>query len=65
MGCTVDTLTLSVQQKNLAEKRIAAEGLADKVHVHLLDYRHLPADFEGRFDAFICVEMVEVCPTSR
>ena len=56
----MDTLTLSVQQKNLAEKRIAALGLSDKIRVHLMDYRQLPADFEGQFDAFVSVEMVEV-----
>lgn len=60
MGCTVDTLTLSIQQKILAEERIAEEGLQDKIRVHLLDYRNLPEDFEHQFDAFICVEMVEV-----
>ena len=60
MGCTVDTLTLSIQQKILAEERIAEEGLQDKIRVHLLDYRNLPEDFENQFDASICVEMVEV-----
>jgi cyclopropane-fatty-acyl-phospholipid synthase len=60
MGCTVDTLTLSIQQKILAEERIAEEGLQDKIRVHLMDYRNLPADFEHQFDAFICVEMIEV-----
>ena len=60
MGCRVDTLTLSVEQKALAEERIAAAGLEDMVRVHLLDYRQLPAEFEGQFDAFICIEMVEV-----
>ena len=25
-----------------------------------MDYRQLPADFEGQFDAFVSVEMVEV-----
>lgn len=60
MGCTVDTLTLSVQQKNLAEERVAAEGLTDRVRVHLMDYRNLPPEFEKAFDAFVSVEMVEV-----
>ena len=61
MGCYVDTLTLSVEQKALAEERIAAEGLADKIRVHLLDYRNLPQEFKHQFDAFVCIEMVEVC----
>lgn len=60
MGCTVDTLTLSIEQKALAEERIAAEGFKDKVRVHLLDYRKLPVEFEHQFDAFVCIEMVEV-----
>ena len=55
----MDTLTLSLQQKNLAEKRIAALGFEDKIRVHLMDYRQLPSDFEGQFDAFVSVEMVE------
>ncbi|KAH7883384.1 CFS1-like protein [Phlebopus sp. FC_14] len=59
MGCTVDTLTLSIQQKILAEQRIADEGLQDKIRVHLLDYRNLPQNFQHQFDAFICVEMIE------
>lgn len=38
-GCTVDTLTLSSQQKVLAEERIKAAGLAGRIRVWLLDYR--------------------------
>ncbi|KIP03918.1 hypothetical protein PHLGIDRAFT_94222 [Phlebiopsis gigantea 11061_1 CR5-6] len=59
MGCYVDTLTLSVEQKALAEERIATEGLTDRIRVHLLDYRNLPQEFEHQFDAFVCIEMVE------
>ncbi|TBU43561.1 CFS1-like protein [Dichomitus squalens] len=59
LGCTVDTITLSTQQKVLAEKRIAEQGLEKKVRVHLVDYRHLPPEFEHAFDGFISVEMVE------
>jgi cyclopropane-fatty-acyl-phospholipid synthase len=60
MGCTVDTLTLSVEQKVWAEGRIRTAGLQDKISVHLLDYRKLPTEFEHKFDAFISIEMVEV-----
>ena len=60
MGCTVDTITLSIQQKMGAEKRIEAAGLKDKITVHLVDYRNLPPEFEHAFDAFVSVEMVEV-----
>ncbi|KAK0490385.1 CFS1-like protein [Armillaria novae-zelandiae] len=59
MGCEVDTLTLSVNQKAVAEQRVAAVSLQDRVRVHLLDYRNMPDDFEHAFDAFISVEMVE------
>ncbi|TFY65970.1 hypothetical protein EVG20_g5119 [Dentipellis fragilis] len=58
-GCQVDTLTLSVEQKKLAEERITAAGLQDHIRVHLMDYRELPADFEKAFDAFISIEMLE------
>ncbi|KIY45166.1 putative cyclopropane fatty acid synthase [Fistulina hepatica ATCC 64428] len=58
-GCEVDTLTLSVEQKTLAEERIRAAGLSDRVRVHLLDYREVPASFEHAFDAFVSIEMLE------
>lgn len=63
MGCEVDTLTLSVNQKAVAEERIAALSLQDRVRVHLLDYRNMPDNFQHAFDAFISVEMVEVSST--
>ncbi|KAK7061256.1 cyclopropane-fatty-acyl-phospholipid synthase [Favolaschia claudopus] len=58
-GCEVDTLTLSVEQKKLAEERISEAGLEGRIRVHLLDYREIPAEFEKAFDAFISVEMLE------
>jgi cyclopropane-fatty-acyl-phospholipid synthase len=60
-GCEVDTLTLSVAQKELAEQRIKAAGpeFECKIRVHLMDYRNMPADWEGTFDRFISVEMIE------
>lgn len=47
----------------MAEARIAALGLSDKITVHLLDYRKVveKKEWEGAFDAFVCIEMVEVC----
>jgi len=59
-GCEVDTLTLSVEQKRLAEERIKEAGLESRVRVHLLDYRNIPVEFEKAFDAFVSVEMLEV-----
>ncbi|KAI0318099.1 cyclopropane fatty acid synthase [Amylostereum chailletii] len=58
-GCDVDTLTLSVEQKKLAEERVREAGLEGQVRVHLMDYRELPLEFEKAFDAFVSVEMIE------
>ena len=54
-GAEVVGLTLSSEQKAWAEKRIAAEGLTDRVDIRLQDYR----DTGERFDAIASVEMVE------
>ncbi len=54
-GARVVTLTLSEEQKALAEKRIAAAGCADRVQVVLQDYR----EATGQYDAVISVEMIE------
>ena len=56
----MDTLTLSIEQKTLAEERIKKAGLEDRIRVHLLDYREIPAEFEKAFDAFVSIEMIEV-----
>ncbi|KAI9448522.1 cyclopropane-fatty-acyl-phospholipid synthase [Lactarius indigo] len=61
--CEVDTLTLSIEQKALAEERIREAGLQDLVRVHLMDYREIPPSFEKKFDAFISVEMLEYYAT--
>ena len=53
-------MTLSIEQKKLAEERIKAAGLENQIRVHLLDYREIPAEFEKAFDAFVSVEMLEV-----
>ncbi|KAJ7630339.1 cyclopropane-fatty-acyl-phospholipid synthase [Roridomyces roridus] len=58
-GCTIDTLTLSAEQKKLGEARIKAAGLGNSITVHLLDYRCLPPSFEKAFDAFVSIEMIE------
>lgn len=54
-GATVRSVTLSTEQQDLACKRIAEAGYADRVQVDLLDYRRV----EGRYDAVVSVEMVE------
>jgi cyclopropane-fatty-acyl-phospholipid synthase len=57
-GATVRTVTLSTEQKALAEERIAAAGMAARVTVELCDYRALHPD-TGRYDAILSVEMIE------
>ncbi|QQQ73483.1 class I SAM-dependent methyltransferase [Saccharothrix sp. 6-C] len=54
-GARVTTLTLSAEQKHLAEQRIARAGVADRVQVLLRDYR----EAHGSYDAVVSVEMVE------
>ena len=57
-GARVHTITLSVEQLELAEDRIAAAGFADRVHVELMDYRALAAT-GATYDAVLSVEMIE------
>src|SRR4051794_36062959 len=56
-GATVRTITLSSEQQELAQARIAAAGMADRVTVQLLDYRALPRD--TTYDVVLSVEMIE------
>jgi cyclopropane-fatty-acyl-phospholipid synthase len=57
-GATVHTITLSVEQLELAEDRVGAAGLADLIDIELMDYRALAST--GRtYDAVLSVEMVE------
>ncbi|KAG5221475.1 Vacuolar fusion protein [Salix suchowensis] len=56
---TVDTITLSIQQQELATQRIKEAGLEDRIRVHLMDYRNMPAEWEGAFDRVISIEMIE------
>jgi len=54
-GCQVTTTTISPAQHELASRRIAEAGLADRVTVLLEDYR----DLRGSFDRLVSVEMIE------
>jgi cyclopropane-fatty-acyl-phospholipid synthase len=54
-GAQVTGLTLSEEQKDYAEARLARAGLGDRVSIRLEDYR----DARGCFDAVASVEMVE------
>ncbi|WP_426142497.1 C17 cyclopropane fatty acid synthase CfaB [Pseudomonas sp. DWP3-1-2] len=56
-GVKVFGITLSREQLALANERVKAEGLQDKVDLHWLDYRDLPQD--GRFDKVVSVGMFE------
>ena len=49
------TVTLSVEQAALAQQRVDAAGVADRVEVAVRDYR----DQDGEFDAVVSVEMIE------
>jgi cyclopropane-fatty-acyl-phospholipid synthase len=55
----IDSLTLSVAQRDLAMQRIRKEGLQDRIRIHLLDYRDMPAEWKGAFDRFVSIEMLE------
>ncbi|HWU92736.1 MAG TPA: cyclopropane-fatty-acyl-phospholipid synthase family protein, partial [Sphingomicrobium sp.] len=54
-GAQVVGLTLSTEQKAWAERKIAEQGLSDRIEIRLQDYR----ETAGTFDAIASVEMVE------
>ncbi|WNV84314.1 cyclopropane-fatty-acyl-phospholipid synthase family protein [Umezawaea sp. Da 62-37] len=54
-GATVTSLTISAEQRKLAQERVAAAGLSDRVDIHLRDYR----EEHGEYDAVVSVEMIE------
>ena len=54
-GAQVTTVTISKEQADLAQERVDAAGVSDKVEIALRDYR----DQTGEFDAIVSVEMVE------
>ncbi|MDN5791082.1 MAG: cyclopropane-fatty-acyl-phospholipid synthase family protein, partial [Micrococcales bacterium] len=54
-GAAVTTVTLSVEQADLARERIAAAGLTGQVAVVVQDYR----DITGGYDAVVSIEMIE------
>ena len=60
-GCRVTSLTLSVEQKALAEQRIRDVGLQDEIKVLLCDYRTMkvPRGEEEKFDKVVSIEMLE------
>lgn len=54
-GCRVTGVTLSPAQLEIAQQRVAAAGLQDRVTLQLMDYR----DLTGQFDKLVSVEMIE------
>ncbi len=54
-GCRVTTTTISRAQHDYATKKIAEQGLADRVTVLFKDYR----DLSGQFDKAVSIEMIE------
>ena len=54
-GCRVTTTTVSPSQFALANERVRAAGLADRVTVLLQDYR----DLQGTYDKLVSIEMIE------
>lgn len=56
-GVHVHGITLSKQQLKLASERVAAQGLGDRVHLELRDYRDLAG--KENYDKIISVGMFE------
>lgn len=54
-GCRVTTTTISRAQFELAQERVRAAGLADRIELLLCDYR----DLSGQYDKLVSIEMVE------
>jgi cyclopropane-fatty-acyl-phospholipid synthase len=54
-GCRVTAITISREQHELASRRVADAGLADRVTVQYRDYREL----DGTFDKIVSIEMLE------
>ena len=54
-GCKVTTTTISRQQFEVAQQRVIAAGLEDKVTLLMEDYR----DLQGSYDKLVSIEMIE------
>lgn len=58
LGCRVTAVTVSREQLDRVEKRIADRGLGHRVEARLQDFR----DVDGRFDRTVSIEMIESIP---
>ena len=54
-GAQVTTVTISIEQAELARQRAQEAGVADRIDIKLQDYR----ETTGKYDAVISVEMIE------
>jgi cyclopropane-fatty-acyl-phospholipid synthase len=54
-GCPVTTTTISREQHALAQQRVQAQGLGDRITLLLSDYR----DLAGQYDRLVSIEMIE------
>ncbi len=54
-GCSITAVTISQEQFDYAQKRLAACGLERKVDLRLQDYRQI----DGQFDKIVSIEMIE------
>ncbi|KAL0573694.1 hypothetical protein V5O48_008265 [Marasmius crinis-equi] len=58
-GAQVVGLTISENQKEVAEKRVEAAGLSHVVTILLVDYRAMPSSFHHSFDAVVAIGLLE------
>jgi cyclopropane-fatty-acyl-phospholipid synthase len=60
-GCRVTGITLSVEQKALADERVEKEGLQHLITFEVVDYRIFArrSENQGRFDRVLSCEMIE------
>ena len=54
-GCHVTTTTISPAQHQLAQQRVAAAGLNERIALLQTDYR----DLSGQYDKLVSIEMIE------
>lgn len=58
-GCKVTGITLSSEQKALAEKRVKVKGLSHLITFELVDYRVFANRSNTKFDRIVSCEMIE------
>ena len=54
-GCRVTSTTISAEQYDYAIKKVADQGLSDRVTILQQDYR----DLRGEYDKLVSIEMIE------